>query len=505
MVRYRLQLCPLAGRLQRQPWLLCLCIPLVALSLLLLADVSGMSAPYFQPEPEAEVHVPVSPIIAQGRPEKQQPLTEAPTPKCQAGSAFQTKLEDFQSLRAAQTADLVSPWPGNVPEATLQMISQGVKRKVAASIAVHPPKYYALVMFLAEWLRCPAAFEALSIYVVFQFKQDLKLFREAVACIIPGTPEVWVPIIASEPKKGWMKNVGLGNQYTAAFKKYYGLAAIMDLGQEEYGLMLDAEISLFDLHAKASSGSACSSTGAWSRLLPRIQSVEQKKVWPGARVSSTLTQYNFGTFTKSGKDYDLHLLRENARFVNFGTDVTDRTCKPDTCKKILHQLKHVIWTWWTDLPWVRLDVAKRMMAHLAKTNMEEVTSWRQVAQRLFFPRFEYVLYQMWTMLYDGWDIRDVTNITKEAKWGSYLEDPQHGSRLAELRPMWASAETVLREEEGKIASFSEEEPPVLIFHVDHEGLRYSFGGQEYKELWEQLLLELLTLHKRVDYNAENIH
>ena len=217
----------------------------------------------------------------------------------------------------------------------LKLLSTSVKRKVAASIAVHPPKslglgfhiqicqtfgpflcrrvypclrYYALIMFLAEWLRCPAAYKAfLHVFALLtscfmkcivvccrqwaftlfsstkrtvpatprmhllsasamqlcsaHFIKDLELFREAVNCIssepsahsaprlctcwtivriprfssswscafenrkafanfqkcdlwvvrfmwpldrrVPGTPELWIPIVADPPKNGW--------------------------------------------------------------------------------------------------------------------------------------------------------------------------------------------------------------------------------------------------------------------------------------------------------------
>lgn len=301
-----------------------------------------------------------------------------------------------------------------------------------------------------------------------------------------------------------MKAVGLGNQFIAAFKKYWGIAAIMDLGKEEYGLMLDSEISLYDLHAQAGNGKACEPGGAWTKLYSRIRAFESQKVWPAARVSSTLAVYNFGSFKKSGKDYDQHLMRENSRFLNLN-EMDKESCTMDSCGKVWKALDKVLWSWWTDIPWLNLDVARRMFAQHEKIEVEGVTSWRKVAQGISFPRFEYVAYQMWTMLYDGWDIRDVTSITLEAKWGSYLEDPQDGSKLSQLNPMWVSANALSRAEEGRIAKLSTQDPPLLIFHVDHEDLMYSYGGQQYKALWETLLLHLLKLHKRIDYGEQNIH
>lgn len=426
---------------------------------------------------------------------------EAPKPAaCKAGDGLMRKITQMREENTFPE-ELIAPWPNNVPTAMFKLLSTSVKRKVAASIAVHPPKYYALIMFLAEWLRCPAAYKAMNIYVVFQYKEDLDLFREAVDCIIPGTPELWVPVVANAPKKGWPKAYSMGNQYIAAYKKYYGLAAMMDIGKEEYGLMMDSEIGIYAMRAEASSDEACGADGTWSKLLNRIQAFERRKVWPGARVSPTLTTYDFGSFKKSGRDYDLHLLRENARYL-----VEKGRCQPEQpCQKVENQLKKVIWTWWTELPIVRLEVAKRMMVQLSRQSGPGPISWRAVTQNIFFPRFEHVVYQMWCMLYEGWDIQDVTNITLEAKWGSYLEDPQENSELAKLQPMWVSSEALSKAQSGKIMALSKEEPPLILFHVDMLDLRYSAGGHDYKVLWEDLVLALLKLHNRTDYSEENIH
>eukprot|EP00435_Cladocopium_sp_Y103_P039452 s1780_g10.t1 len=812
-----------------------------------------------------------------------------------AGDGLMRKITQMREEKTFPE-ELIAPWPNNVPTAMFKLLSTSVKRKVAASIAVHPPKYYALIMFLAEWLRCPAAYKAMNIYVVFQYKEDLDLFREAVDCTIPGTPELWVPVVANAPKKGWPKAYSMGNQYIAAYKKYYdgseafvtygrgllkifntgknfgfispvfkgedhegpplpssvdegiwffgnhslpmraslgveltfeiwensqgkaqarsvqvtsepsavvpveqkqevqhhqaiqhskrsqnlhpneprviypsvyvsdvpvewneaairklhrqlglnpdiimglkflpftevslglagtkgekqatpvtgsvilryvneeaanaaverlkghpiqtssgvtkhlgakhatppkwvvqrkaqedeakkitghhivdksqgqklktsegqsqkvsgivhrvsmagygvikspewgeilwrqfelptnlrclqftdrakfvgqvehreeyrrlkdsrylrdlescssqeppsfppvgmlpfgpgmppfmdpsfammgmpppwamgrkekkkdkkdkkdrgksweltpqtglaGLAAMMDIGKEEYGLMMDSEIGIYAMRAEASSDEACGADGTWSKLLNRIQAFERRKVWPGARVSPTLTTYDFGSFKKSGRDYDLHLLRENARYL-----VEKGRCQPGhPCQKVENQLKKVIWTWWTELPIVRLDVAKRMLVQLSRQSGPGPISWRAVTQNIFFPRFEHVVYQMWCMLYEGWDIQDVTNITLEAKWGSYLEDPQENSELAKLRPMWVSSEALSKAQSGKIMALSKEEPPLILFHVDMLDLRYSAGGHDYKVLWEDLVLAFLKVHNR---------
>ncbi|CAE7226617.1 GST3 [Symbiodinium natans] len=77
------------------------------------------------------------------------------------------------------------------------------------------------------------------------------------------------------------------------------------------------------------------------------------------------------------------------------------SCTMDSCQKVFRQLEHVLWSWWTDIPWLNLDVARRMFAQHEKLKLKDVTSWRKVAQGINFPRFEYVAYQMWTMLHEG--------------------------------------------------------------------------------------------------------
>eukprot|EP00930_Biecheleria_cincta_P082271 TRINITY_DN72031_c0_g1_i1.p1 TRINITY_DN72031_c0_g1~~TRINITY_DN72031_c0_g1_i1.p1 ORF type:complete len:552 (+),score=94.13 TRINITY_DN72031_c0_g1_i1:122-1777(+) len=547
-------------RIKRQPWLLGLIIPAFTLLLLLMTDSFNLRGSLFGsysyasseispvaalPEVPTQAPQPAAPLgVMRSTPSPPRPRPRQspspvekprprPAPKPQPRPRpwepdFECKPEEFPKFAAASKEirstgvkeskqktglasllglKLASERPqGGIPPAIAHLASSKLQRRIGASIAVHPPKYYALAMFLHDWMSCPAAFEAMNIYVVFQFQKDLNLFREAMSCISPGFPELWTPVIARTPKRGWYQNVGLGNQYTAAYKKYYGIAAMMDIGNEEYGLMLDSEISVYDFHARAKTGNACGPRGAWSELFDRIRTMELNKVWPASRVSATLATYNFGSFQKSGRDYDQHLLRENGNFINGYKAMTPKYCTYDACKKVFKQIDNVLWSWWTDLPWLNLTVAKKMFAHLAdkKEKVKDVKSWRETAVGITFPRFEYVAYQMWTVLHEGWDYLDVTDITLEAKWGSYLEDPQFGSRLAELKPMWTSAEALWRVEDDKIPGFSEIHPPLLIFHVDHENLRYSFGEHAYKQLWETLVLDLLKRDKRKDYDGASI-
>merc|ERR1712190_168802 len=117
-----------------------------------------------------------------------------------------------------------------------------------------------------------------------------------------------------------------------------------------------------------------------------------------------------------------------------------------------------------------------------------------------FTRFEYISYQQWCVLHEGFEFRDVTNITGYAKWGSYLEDPLPGARLDLLAPLWISVESLSKAESGEIAKMSKETPPLLVFHVDHAGLSYITGGIEEKVAWEKVVLAFLSQHNRSDFD-----
>lgn len=182
-----------------------------------------------------------------------------------------------------------------------------------------------------------------------------------------------------------------------------------------------------------SEGLECAPGGAWSQLVQRIRAKDFSRAFPAARVSNTLTTYNFGDYTKSGQDYDRSLIQENANFVTEGR--LDR-CSKVGCKAVKQQLQGCLFSWWTDLPWLNLSIASRMLESLSHRKAAAVGGFRNLTRFISFPRFEYMAYQQWCVLHEGFSFKNVTNITGEAKWGSYLEDPLPGARLAELTPLW---------------------------------------------------------------------
>merc|ERR1719284_1431562 len=96
-------------------------------------------------------------------------------------------------------------------------------------------------------------------------------------------------------------------------------------------------------------------------------------------------------------------------------------------------------------------------------------SWRLMTAEVNFTRFEYLAYQQWCVLHYGFRFKDVADMVGSATWGSYLESPDQGARLAELNPIWMSSVALARSQNASwgIANISPAEP-VLIFHVDHK-------------------------------------
>lgn len=358
--------------------------------------------------------------------------------------------------------------------------------QVGASIALHPPKFYAAAVFLEQYAACPAARAAFSVYIVFTSQHDLQLFQAGLDCFSPYVPaDAWTPVVAKSPKLGWNRYINR-DQAIAAYKKWHGITYMMDLENgPKYGLMMDSELLLYDKQGgEDPGGEECfQPNGWWSRFLSRIEAKDMSKEFPAARVSSTLVTYQFSRgMTRSGKDYDERIIKENFEFVA-PNDAQNRNCQTAGCKEVHEQVANCLYSWWTDLPWLNLTVAKDMLVSLANRPTD---GWMNLATGINFVRFEYIGYQQWCVLKEHFRFKDVTNITGEAKWGSYMEDPLPGSRLAELSPLWISGQALQRMEEGELPPLSKNDPPLIIFHADQGRARAQ--RSERRSQWEGWLL-----------------
>jgi len=133
---------------------------------------------------------------------------------------------------------------------------------------------------------------------------------------------------------------------------------------------------------------------------------------------------------------------------------------------------------------------------------EPKNGWRSLATKIQFTRFEIISYHQWCVMHEGFVFRDVTNLTGMAKWGSYMEDPLPGARIGELEPIWVSSHALTRSEKGVISTFSEDVPPLLLFHADQGPPRTD--REKDRKRWDQVMLEILAQHGRTDYHKGNI-
>lgn len=374
---------------------------------------------------------------------------------------------------------------------------------VAASIAAHPPKFSFVGRFLEEYARCKAARESMSVQIVFSGEDDLHTFQRGLKLLHPAVPEsAWTPVVANlTDDKSLQRAVavtpfGDPKQLVAAWKKWYGIAHLLDQGAAApaYGLMLDAELLLYNRED-------CGPRSAWYNLYERIRRSEATKTFPASRTSKTLVKYSFGSGRPTnGCQYNRDTIITNAEWVMPTGTSCLRRCQDRGCKQVRAQIQKCAWSWWTDVPYVNLTIAARLLGWVTSpaykfrsAPTEEYSCgalgpgpdpWKRLLRRVHFPPFEHICYQQWCMLQEGFSLRDVTNITGPAKWGSYVEDPVKGSNLTKLLPLWASAETVVASENGDIQSLSAKEPPLLIFHVDHRKDRFNAG--KWMKMWESV-------------------
>eukprot|EP00927_Polykrikos_kofoidii_P065205 TRINITY_DN60993_c0_g1_i1.p1 TRINITY_DN60993_c0_g1~~TRINITY_DN60993_c0_g1_i1.p1 ORF type:complete len:511 (-),score=50.14 TRINITY_DN60993_c0_g1_i1:267-1772(-) len=350
-------------------------------------------------------------------------------------------------------------------------VPAGPPPRVVASIAVHPPKFHYVARFLEQRGKCLGALAALSVFVVFTNQGDLIKFRQMIGWYAPLVTKCegfwWKALVANPPHEVMRIPGGVGNQQICAWKKWYGVLYSMDLPANEapeYTLMLDSELNIYNM-------SDCGLDGRWSRLLSRLRDREASKKWFAARVSNDLLCYDFGDRGKQcGREYDKSLMRITSRHV---TKHTLDSCKTDGCLKVKQQIDLALFSWWTDIPYVSLRIAAHMVAFLTgsqvsaalSATLRHTSSWSVLARKTTFTRFEHVEYQQWCVLHEGFQFRDVTHITGQASWGSYMEDPQPGARLAELHPLWVSSNAFSRAKRKIIPDLAPAEP-YLVFHVD---------------------------------------
>merc|ERR1740129_120484 len=359
---------------------------------------------------------------------------------------------------------------------------------VGASIAVHPPKFYAVSRFLEQWFECPAAVAAMSLHIVFSDERDLKIFREVHSKVRHRVPDkAWRAVVANVPLDLQIEATET-IQNLAAWKKWYGIAHLLDLGVDApvYGLMLDSEILLYNI-------SDCGPHSTWSKLFDRLSAAEASRKIPAARVSNTM-KFMDEAKTLSGKISGQGIINDNMRFVMHGQSLD--ACSSAPCQRVRRMRDLCLFSWWTDIPFMNLTIAGDLIASVSAERPKLGRDWRAISRPVRFPHFEMISYHVWCVLHEGYDVWDVTEITKETGWGSFLEDPQPGSRLAELEPMWIASESLLLARHGLILQLSRKNPPLLVFHIDHQERSFPDAGA--KQKWEQIANVVIAAAKLRD-------
>jgi len=191
----------------------------------------------------------------------------------------------------------------------------------------------------------------------------------------------------------------------------------------------------------------------------------------------------------TGFIYDQALMKENANWLRFD----GRSCSSAKCHEVDAALKQTLFSWWTDLPYLNLTIAARLIKTVAEgQKLVKQGSWVELLQPMRMTRFEMLGYHYWCILHEGFSFKDVTNLTGEAKWGSYLEDPPANARLDLLEPIWVSGHAMEYMEDGIIPNFSKSNPPLLIYHADKGRSRAK--REQNRENWKMVMKKLLHLY-----------
>eukprot|EP00747_Dinoflagellata_sp_TGD_P164102 gnl/TRDRNA2_/TRDRNA2_183568_c0_seq1.p1 gnl/TRDRNA2_/TRDRNA2_183568_c0~~gnl/TRDRNA2_/TRDRNA2_183568_c0_seq1.p1 ORF type:complete len:429 (-),score=43.37 gnl/TRDRNA2_/TRDRNA2_183568_c0_seq1:23-1309(-) len=360
-----------------------------------------------------------------------------------------------------------------------------VTPKVGLTFPVHPHKFHMAGQFLEQYVACPAARQAMSVTITFTNQTHLDAFREGLARVHPSIPaDAWTAINTEMPFKVFKQNTpGL-----AAWKKWFGIAHLLDLGTSgpDYGLMTDSELVILNR-------TDCGPDSHWYSLLDRIKDLEANKKWLAVKAPAPTAeeQLRHQNFTRTVSNH----LANTLKFVmglkvhcdkgKVGEDCL-QSCTSSGCDAVRSQHDQSLWSWWTDVPYVNLAVAKRMFEagsgtaeaqngkkqhvdwghSLAQTSSASVAGqWQARMQRATkWYGWEHVAYQQWCMLHEGYTVSDVSNLVGQVGMASYLEHPTVGSRIDSLRPLWVSNKVIDMVNQGQLPPLSISDPPLLEFH-----------------------------------------
>jgi len=300
----------------------------------------------------------------------------------------------------------------------------------------------------------------MSVVVVFRDRADLDLFWEGLPLSNRTVPRgAFAAVVSDAPANYTDKQA----QFLCSWKKYYGLAYMMDLRDApDYGIIADSELLLFDERD-------CGRGSRWNTLLERIRGLERERAWPAVKINDE--DHLMFEMVKG-------IMRVNHDWVNRGNQ---SACAAAGCSDVRSYQEDGTFSWWTDIPWVSLEVVKRMLTHVAKREKAPDETWTDFVRPMHFPRYDHIAYQYWTVIHEGFRLTNVTSFTgRTFGMATYTEaENREGSRAAELDPVWIGDRVYEQtlgpttdqkgRKFGKIQALSPSRPPLLVFHTDKGG------------------------------------
>merc|ERR1712194_107742 len=146
------------------------------------------------------------------------------------------------------------------------------------------------------------------------------------------------------------------------------------------------------------------------------------------------------------------------------------------CKEVHRMVKDVLFSWWTDVPWVNLAIVGDLMQHLYGERKTDEITWAQMSSRIVWVRFEMIGYEFSPGFkrsgadYDREIITDNVNFVARSDRNTRL----NLEKCAEIQPGCKAV------------------PPLIIFHADKG--RPRSDRDKYRELWKTVMSQIM--HKK---------
>merc|ERR1711908_113826 len=110
--------------------------------------------------------------------------------------------------------------------------------------------------------------------------------------------------------------------------------------------------------------SDCGPGSHWLGFYDRLRAYEVSRSWKAAQVSPYLKVFG----PKNGKTYDTGIVKGNLDWLLHADGGTRwlKSCTTAPCLELQRHFDLCLFSWWTEVPYVKLAVAARMLSALGK-------------------------------------------------------------------------------------------------------------------------------------------